>query len=269
MKNLILIFLLIPIIGFAQNKKELKKRIVQKNDSIIVFINQIEKLDSKVETIENENAAFEGDIRKLLKKISDEQEKNEGLNHNLNNQDTEIKVLSSSIMELTNEIDSLILQNSDNLQKIENLNEQLKLRSEDDSLLMYLPAVFHSLEIEDDSGGEYDITSIIAVTGKGESTQEISSTVIELPENFTLKPAYPNPFNPTTTLELAIPERGYVSVKVYNLVGQEVATLVDGVIDANPSYTFQWNAGSLSSGIYLVRAEGAGQVTTQKLMLLK
>ena len=93
--------------------------------------------------------------------------------------------------------------------------------------------------------------------------------MIELPENFTLKPAYPNPFNPTTTLELAIPEAGYVSVKVYNLVGQEVATLVDGVMDATPSYTFQWNAGSLSSGIYLVRAEGAGQVTTQKLMLLK
>ena len=82
MKNLILIFLLIPIIGFAQNKKELKKRIVQKNDSIIVFINQIDQLNNKVETLENENAAFEGDIRKLLKKVSNEQEKNKGLNHN-------------------------------------------------------------------------------------------------------------------------------------------------------------------------------------------
>ena len=81
--------------------------------------------------------------------------------------------------------------------------------------------------------------------------------------------AYPNPFNPTTNLELAIPEAGYVSVKVYNLVGQEVATLVDGMMDANPNYTFQWNAGSLSSGVYLVRAEGAGQIATQKITLLK
>ena len=119
------------------------------------------------------------------------------------------------------------------------------------------------------TNGAYEISSIIAVTGKGQNTQEVSSTVVEMPENFSLSPAYPNPFNPTTTLELAIPEAGYVSVKVYNLVGQEVATLVDGVMDATPSHTFQWNAGSLSSGVYLVRAEGAGQVTTQKLTLLK
>jgi hypothetical protein len=120
--------------------------------------------------------------------------------------------------------------------------------------------------------GEYDIISyVVAATdedGSGIELSTSSTSIIEVVD-FKLAAAYPNPFNPTTTLELAIPERGYVSVKVYNLVGQEVATLVDGVMDANPSYTFQWNAGSLSSGVYLVRAEGAGQVTTQKLMLLK
>ena len=159
MKNLILIFLLIPIIGFAQNKKELKKRIVQKNDSIIVFINQIDQLNNKVETLENENAAFEGDIRKLLKKVSNEQEKNKGLNHNLNNQDTEIKVLSSSIMKLRSEIDSLILQNSDYQQEIKDVNEQLNLKLlEDNDCVMYLPAVFHSFEDIEDSGGEAYIT---------------------------------------------------------------------------------------------------------------
>ena len=105
--KIILLFLILPIISFSQKKKELKERIVQKNDSITVFINQIYQLNNKVETLENENAAFEGDIRKLLKKVSDEQEKNKGLNYNLNNQDTEIKVLSSSNMKLTNEIDSL------------------------------------------------------------------------------------------------------------------------------------------------------------------
>ena len=159
MKNLILIFLLIPIIGFAQNKKELKKRIVQKNDSIIVFINQIDQLNNKVETLENENAAFEGDIRKLLKKVSNEQEKNKGLNHNLNNQDTEIKVLSSNIMKLNNEIDSLIFKNSDYQQEIKDVNEQLNLKLlEDNDCVMYLPAVFHSFEDIEDSGGEAYIT---------------------------------------------------------------------------------------------------------------
>ena len=156
--KIIFLLLMIPVIGFAQKKKELKERIVQKDDSITVFINQIEQLNNKVEILENENAAFEGDIRKLLKKVSDEQGKNEGLNHNLNNQDTEIKVLSSSNMKLTNELDSLISKNSDYLQKIENIHDQLKLKSEDDSLLMYLPAVFHSLDPIEYSGGEYDIT---------------------------------------------------------------------------------------------------------------
>ena len=117
--------------------------------------------------------------------------------------------------------------------------------------------------------GDYTIVDHVVVgTDKGEAVELETSTVVEIAE-FKLGKAYPNPFNPTTNLELAIPEAGYVSVKVYNLVGQEVATLVDGMMDANPSYTFQWNAGSLASGVYLVRAEGAGQISTQKLMLLK
>ena len=159
MKNLILIFLLIPIIGFAQKKKELKERISQKNDSITIFINQIDQLNNKIATLENENAAFEGDIRKLLKKVSNEQEKNKGLNHNLNNQDTKIKVLSRNIMKLNDEIDSLIFKNFDCQQEIKDLNEQLKFKLlEDDDCVIYLPAVFHSFEDIEDSGGEAYIT---------------------------------------------------------------------------------------------------------------
>lgn len=157
--KIIFLLLMIPVIGFAQKKKELKERIVQKNDSITVFINQIERLNNKVKTLENENTAFEKDIRKLLKKVSNEQGKNERLNHDLNNQDTEIKVLSSSIVKLRSEIDSLILQNSDYQQEIKDVNEQLNLKLlEDDDCVMYLPAVFHSFEDIEDSGGEYDIT---------------------------------------------------------------------------------------------------------------
>ena len=117
--------------------------------------------------------------------------------------------------------------------------------------------------------GDYTIVDhVVVATNRGEVVEVLTTTATEIVD-FRLGKAYPNPFNPTTNLELAIPEAGYVSVKVYNLVGQEVATLVDGMMDANPSYTFQWNAGSLSSGVYLVRAEGAGQIATQKLMLLK
>ena len=88
--------------------------------------------------------------------------------------------------------------------------------------------------------------------------------------SFELKVVGPNPFNPTTKLNVVVEEAGFVSVKVYNLVGQVVATLANGWMDASSTgHTFNWDAGLLSSGVYLVRAESAGKVSTQKLMLLK
>ena len=121
--------------------------------------------------------------------------------------------------------------------------------------------------------GDYEIvTSIVVDSNANEvpSTGVTYETPAEEIATFELKAAYPNPFNPTTNLELVVPEAGYVSVKIYNLVGQEVASLVDGMMEAQPNgVTFQWNATSMPSGVYLVRAENAGQVMTQKLMLLK
>ena len=67
-----------------------------------------------------------------------------------------------------------------------------------------------------------------------------------------------------------VPADGYVSVKIYNLIGQEVATLQDGYMDQNfNGYKLNWNASNLASGVYLVRAESAGTVSLNKLMLLK
>ena len=79
---------------------------------------------------------------------------------------------------------------------------------------------------------------------------------------------YPNPFNPSTTVELSVPEGGHVSVMVYNITGQLIAKLADSYMDAN-QYQFTWSADNAPSGMYLIRAEYAGQVSTQKLMLLK
>ena len=85
---------------------------------------------------------------------------------------------------------------------------------------------------------------------------------------FALSDAYPNPFNPSTTVELTVPEAGHVSVMVYNITGQLVAELADSYMDAN-QYQFTWQGENVPSGMYLLRAEYAGQVSTQKLMLLK
>jgi len=88
------------------------------------------------------------------------------------------------------------------------------------------------------------------------------------PTAFSLSTAYPNPFNPTTSMTLAVPQAGNVSVQVYNIMGQVVATLASGHMDAN-TYTLTWDASNVSSGMYFVKAEAAGNVTTQKLVLMK
>ena len=115
------------------------------------------------------------------------------------------------------------------------------------------------------TSGDYAIESVVVVDGNGSTVSSTQTTEIV---SFELSEAYPNPFNPTTSVVLSIPEASYVSVKVYNLVGQEVATLANGMMEAN-TYTLTWDASSMSSGVYLVRAEGAGQIATQKVMLIK
>jgi hypothetical protein len=111
------------------------------------------------------------------------------------------------------------------------------------------------------SNGEFEITEMIVAN----SSTEIN---VVLATEFSLMAAYPNPFNPSTTLSLNMPEDGFVSVKVFNLMGKTVATLAEGNMDAN-TYSFTWNASNMPSGMYMVRAEAMGQVSSQKLMLLK
>ena len=110
--------------------------------------------------------------------------------------------------------------------------------------------------------GDFEIEDMIVANSQGRVN-------VGAPVEFSLSTAYPNPFNPTTSLTLSVPEAGLVSVQVYNLMGQVVATLASGHMDANPSYQLTWDASQAASGMYLVKAEAAGQVTTQKLMLMK
>ena len=123
----------------------------------------------------------------------------------------------------------------------------------------------HSLTDVATISGSYEITDAIVVNSQDEvQTQQVLEVA-----GFELKAAYPNPFNPVTSLDLVVPEAGFVSVKVYNVMGQEVATLTEGMMQATSGYTLTWDASNMSSGVYLVRAEGVGSVATQKLMLLK
>jgi hypothetical protein len=89
-----------------------------------------------------------------------------------------------------------------------------------------------------------------------------------LPASYVLNQNYPNPFNPSTVIRYALPEGGPVSLKVYNLLGQEVQTLVDGM-EAAGTHTVVFNARSLASGIYFYRLTSHSFTEVKKMMLMK
>jgi hypothetical protein len=91
----------------------------------------------------------------------------------------------------------------------------------------------------------------------------------KMPSEFSLSQNYPNPFNPTTTIQYQISKKTEVSLKVYNILGKEVATLVDGV--ENPgNKEIKFNAGNLSSGVYIyVLIAGSSFVDKKKMLLIK
>ena len=109
--------------------------------------------------------------------------------------------------------------------------------------------------------------SLDMVVGNGFDTFGLSREFI-IPTEFSLSPAYPNPFNPVTTLSFAIPVDSEVSLSIYNLQGREVVSLINGNMDAG-YHSVVWNADSHSSGVYFVKMVTGEFVNTQKLMLVK
>ena len=92
--------------------------------------------------------------------------------------------------------------------------------------------------------------------------------VKDYPSNFILHPTYPNPFNSITTIRYSLLYPSNISLQIYNLSGQRMTTLFEGYQQAGV-YTTNLNAGNLPSGLYFVRLEGAGEVLSRKVMLMK
>jgi len=99
------------------------------------------------------------------------------------------------------------------------------------------------------------------------STQGVDETA-NVPQNFELLQAYPNPFNATTTVSYRLPTAGTVDVSVFDVNGRLVAALSKGHRDAG-TYKVSWNAENLASGLYLVRLVGKEVNTSRKIVLLK
>ena len=105
----------------------------------------------------------------------------------------------------------------------------------------------------------------IAFLSKSESKE---SNKVEIPKEYTLSQNYPNPFNPSTMIEFAIVKPEFVTLKVYNILGQEVATLVNEV-KAPGIYSVRFDASNLSSGVYIYKLQTESFTATKKMILQK
>jgi hypothetical protein len=94
------------------------------------------------------------------------------------------------------------------------------------------------------------------------------ATRTNVPQQYGLAQNYPNPFNPSTTIKFQMPSKGFVILKVFDIMGREVATLANGIREAG-NYTVQWSVANLSSGVYWYRLTVGTFVQTNKMLLLK
>jgi len=100
--------------------------------------------------------------------------------------------------------------------------------------------------------------------GSASSVEQID----EIPKSYNLSQNYPNPFNPTTNIEYSIPKQSYVELKVYDVLGNEVATLVNEEQSAG-TYRADFSGEGLSSGLYIAQLTAGNYVQTIKMSLLK
>jgi hypothetical protein len=100
-------------------------------------------------------------------------------------------------------------------------------------------------------------------------SQSMEVEVGIMPKEFTLSQNYPNPFNPTTTIEFTLKENGFTTLKVYDIVGREVAVLVNENLEAGILHQAEFKASKLSSGVYFYRLLSGNSSIVKKLLLMK
>jgi hypothetical protein len=130
----------------------------------------------------------------------------------------------------------------------------------------------HSYTYDDRSLGfgkySYQIRQV-DLDGTSKAFPQVDVTVGVGPGMFILAQNYPNPFNPSTVIEFVVPQSGYATVKVYNLLGQKVATAFAGNAEAGTINTARFDATNLPSGTYFYTLRSGGKVDTKRMILMR
>ena len=144
------------------------------------------------------------------------------------------------------------------------LNDVKSARTISDELDKQFPESMGSIEAHKILGDEeyFEKIGVVKQVEKESTDQSSSNLEYALLEN------YPNPFNPTTTISYTLPEAGAVQLKIYDILGREVATLVDEQKSAG-KYSVQWNGSSFASGIYFYKLTFNNQTFYKKMLMVK
>lgn len=130
-----------------------------------------------------------------------------------------------------------------------------------DSVIVYLAIAYGLNEAN-------MLASLEQAQQKFNQLTSLESDLNNIPHQFVLEQNFPNPFNPETSIKFSIPERAFVSLRVYNSLGQEVAIPIENEMEAG-SYNLKFDGSGLSSGIYLYTIKAGNFVQTKKMIMMK
>ncbi|MBK8945178.1 MAG: T9SS type A sorting domain-containing protein [Ignavibacteriae bacterium] len=130
-----------------------------------------------------------------------------------------------------------------------------------DSVVIYLAIAYGETE-------EAMLASLAQAQEKYDMLTDVKSDIKNLPSAYSLNQNYPNPFNPSTTISFGLPEKSEVTLKIYNMLGEEVAQILNQTLDAG-NHSIDFDASLLSSGMYVYSLQTKNQFITKKMSLIK